>query len=225
MAQPVSAEGPNLCGRSMRYRPQCKEIPRPFGSATRHTAQAAHAPCTNPVLFTRGEEVAFGELDAVPTPHEGILAVHGGEDVKLARRPHSIPTRHWRRSATPAQTRGRRHNQSLPRSRLHLAISGGVRSMARPVSVPSKGWDRTYPFGRSLLLRFGRPGVCGTTSGGVRTDWRRHALTAPTWRSRTRYSLRDRVGPLDAPRGNLRALARGGCQTRAMGSEGSLYTV
>ena len=92
--------------------------------------------------------------------------------------------------------------------------------MARPVSVASKRRGRTHPFGRSPLAAVRRPGVCGATSGGVRieTDWRRHAPTAPTWCSRTRYSLRGgsclqgQMDRPDAPRRNPRASARRGCQ-------------
>jgi len=36
----------------------------------------------NPVLTTRSEEVAFGVALDGPTPHEGILALQRGEDVK-----------------------------------------------------------------------------------------------------------------------------------------------
>jgi hypothetical protein len=113
--------------------------------------------------------------------------------------------------------------QNTPRSRLPTPPTrvGGVWSMARPVSVASKRRGRTHPFGRSPLVAVRRPGVCGATSGGVRieTDWRRHAPTAPTWCSRTRYSLRGEsclrglMDRPDAPRRNPRASARGGCQS------------
>jgi len=112
-------------------------------------------------------------------------------------------------------------NQRLPRSRLSTPPTlrvGGVRSMARPVSVASKGRDRTHSFGRSPLLRSGDRAGVEPQAGESATDWRRHAPTAPTWCSRTRYSRRGgsyrrgSVGAPDAPRGNPRASARGGCQ-------------
>ncbi|WP_435156988.1 hypothetical protein [Haladaptatus sp. DFWS20] len=45
---------------------------------------------TNPVL-PPWEEVGFGELGAVPTPYERILALQRGEDVKSK---HSSPNTH-----------------------------------------------------------------------------------------------------------------------------------
>ena len=98
------------------------------------------------------------------------------------------------------------------------ADRGRVRSMARPVSPASKGRGRTHPFGRSPLLLSGDRAGVEPQAGESPTDWRRHAPTAPTWRSRTRYShtggsyRRGQTDRPDAPRWNPRASARGGCQ-------------
>ena len=98
--------------------------------------------------------------------------------------------------------------QRQPRSRLSTLPTrvGGVRPMARPVSVPPKGRNRTHTFGRSPLLRSGDRARVEPQAGESATDWRRHAPTAPTWCSRPRYSLfgggsyrRGSVGVPDAP--------------------------
>ena len=71
-------------------------------------------------------------------------------------------------------------NQSQPRSCVSTPPTwvGGVRSMARPVSAPSKGRDRTHPFGRSPQYRSGdRAGV--EPQAGESAQRRTGAVTRP----------------------------------------------
>ncbi len=106
--------------------------------------------------------------------------------------------------------------QSPPRSRLSTPPKrfGGVRSMARPVSGPPFRRTRTHSFGRSPLLRSGDRACVEPQAGEFPMDWRRHAPTAPTWCSRTRYSRQGgsafRVASdRPTPYGGILALQRG----------------
>ena len=78
--------------------------------------------------------------------------------------------------------------QHMPRSRLHSALVGGVRSMARPVSVHVPTVDGCPVFGR-----LGSGGIGYGTSGyHVRTDaeYATPSVRGPTCSARTRYSPR-----------------------------------
>lgn len=188
-----------------------------------HTRNIQVARCRTVIQANR-VNCQSGEPGPLPAETDGsrpTTGTPGGEDVVRIRSPSSqYPCPSLETGGNARANEGATAHQSLPRSRLSTLPTrvDGVRSMARPVSVPSKRRNRTYPLGRSPLLWFGRPGVCGATGGGVRIDWRRHTPIAPTWRSRTRYSLQGGSclrGPTersDTARRNPHPSGRGGCQ-------------
>ena len=159
----------------------------------------------SPPTWTRGGHIPWGEN-------------HGTEPPIVLIPPLPVPGAGRQRPRTRG---GDGTPKPAPFAVVYSAAAGRgrVRSMARPVSPASKGRGRTHPFGRSPLLRSGGRAGVEPQAGESPTDWRPHAPTAPTWRSRTRYSLRGGsyrrgcVGRPDAPRWNLRPSARGGCQT------------
>ena len=130
----------------------------------------------SPPTWTRGGHIPWGEN-------------HGTEPPTVLIPPLPVPGAGRQRPRTRG---GDGTPKPAPFAVVYSAATGRgrVRSMARPVLPASKGRGRTHPFGRSPLFRSGDRAGVEPQAGESATDWRRHAPTAPTWRSRTRYSLR-----------------------------------
>ena len=168
--------------------------------------------------FNRKTRGRFPLKRTIPRPPPATPV--GSTWLRFDRRPHSTPTRHWRRSATTAQTRGRQHTKTRP-----------VRGCTPPVVVEYGRWHDPCPptFQPWVVARYSDVSV-QAVSGTAQADTAslsdaehacpslegRRVAHEPGTLQRERKLPSGAWGRPDAPRRNPRPSGRGGCQGSAV---------
>jgi hypothetical protein len=146
----------------------------------------------------------------------------GGESVVRTRSPSShYPYPSLETVGNDRANEGATAHQNTPHSRLHSALVGGVRSMARPVSTHCPKVGGCPVFGRlgSGGIGYGTSGYRAhlgrTNTPDPRFEGRRVAHEPGTLHTGRGSCLRGQTERPDAPRRNPRRSRRGGCQVQS----------